>query len=283
MEQSLLVVVMVVPLLLVLAILVVALVAWAVLRPAEGEPPARARLRLGTGVAAATATAVAVVWLLPSALLGLRGVPELAGVGVLLAGLSYVVVLWCGEAMTARPRAARRTALLGVGPRSRTGTTLAVVLAAGQVGLLLLLVMALLPVEQVPRVPPRTTTLVVVPGLLLGALVVLAVRQVRARSTDARLHPEVDAAGKVRATHRLLRAGAAATCAALGLLVLVVDLDVRQGDGYGSGLLVLGGVLLLVSAVVSVLPVPALPLRPDAVPETPAGSTVDAGATTGGD
>ncbi len=266
MAAGLLVLVPFVLLLLLVVALVAGLVAWAVLRPADGEPPARARLRRATGTTAATATAAAVPLLLGGALLAL-GAPELAAVVVVLAGLLHVGVLWCGEALTARPHAARRTALLAPGPPARTRTALVAVLAGSQAGLLVLLALALLdaPLGPLPAPPPNVTLLLGVPAVLLGALVVLAVRQVRRRSSDARLHPEVDAAGRARATHRLLRAGSAAGCAALGLALAAPQVPSAgtAADPPASAALVLGGVLVAVAAVVSLLPVPALPLRPE--------------------
>jgi hypothetical protein len=255
----------VLPLLLLVPVLA-GVVAWAVLRPAEAEPVARARLRRASGTGAAAATALAAVLLLPATLLAL-GPVEAAAVAVVMASLLHVAVLWTAEAVTARPHAARRTALLVDEPRPPFRTALRAALVAAALGLLVVLGVALLQGDAAPvlRLGPRVTLLVVVPAVLLAAVVLLAARQVARRAGDARLHPQVDAGGRARAEHRLLRAGAAGTVAALGLLL--VGHQVREaaadGDPVATAAVVLGGLLLLVAAVVAVLPPPALPLHPD--------------------
>jgi hypothetical protein len=267
----------VVPLLL-LVPLVAGLLAWVVLRPADAEPVARARLRRASGTGVAAATALVVVMLLPAAALAMAST-EAAAVTVVVAGLLHVAVLWTAEAVTARPHAARRTALLVDEPRPPWRTALRAALVAAALGLLVVLGVSLLPGDAAPvlRLGPRVTLLVVAPAVLLAAVVLLAARQVARRAGDARLHPQVDDAGRARAEHRLLRAGAAGTVAALGLLL--VGHQVREaaahGDPVATTALVLGGLLLLVAAVVAVVPPPALPLRPDQ------GAPVEARAGTG--
>ena len=264
-----LVVVLLVVLLLLVVPLVAALVAWAVLRPADDEPIARARLRRASGTTAAAATALAVVIVLPSAVLALRS-PELGAPAFLLAGLLHVAVLWVGEALTARPHAARRTALLTAEPRPPLRTALVGLLVGATAGLLVLLAVALFAggTASVLPVPPRGTLLAVVPAVVLTGVVLLASRQVRRRSSDSRLHPEVDSTARARAVHRLLRAGAAGTCAALGLVLLGMEMRAAAstGDAAATVALVLGGLLVVVAAVVAVLPPPGLLLRPDQAP-----------------
>ena len=281
MAAGLLVVVLLVVLLLPVVPLVTALVAWAVLRPADDEPVARARLRRASGTTAAAATALAVVIVLPSAVLAL-GSPELGAPAFLLAGLLHVAVLWVGEALTARPHAARRTALLTAEPRPPLRTALVGLLVGSAAGLLLLLGVALFAgrtADALP-VPPRGALLAVVPALVLTGMVLLATRQVRRRPSDSRLHPEVDATARARAVHRLLRAGAAGTCAALGLVLLGVQMRAAAstGDVAATAALVLGGLLVVLAAVVSVLPPPGLLLRPD---QAPTAIAPEAGLSTG--
>jgi len=276
----LVVVLLVVPLLTVVP-LVAALVAWVVLRPADDEPVARARLRRASGTTTAAATALAVVIFLPAAVLAL-GSPELGAPALLLAGLLHVAVLWVGEALTARPHAALRTALLTAEPRTPLRTALTGLLVGAMAGLFLLLAVALFPggTAGVLPLPPNGTLLAAVPAVVLTGLVLLASRQVRRRSSDSRLHPEVDATARARAVHRLLRAGAASTCATLGITLLGMEMRAAAatGDVTATAALVLGGLLVLVAAVVSVLPPPRLLLRPDQVP---AAAAPEAGLTTG--
>ena len=264
--------VLLVPLLLVVP-LVAGLVAWALLRPEEGEPVARARLRRGSGSAAAAATATAALVLLPSALLAMRA-PVAGAAGVVVAGVLHVLVLWGGETLTARPRAARRTALL-VDDRVPARRALAVVLAASLAGLVGLAVARTVRATT-GRGSDLLSVTVVVAGLAAGlaVLVALAVRQVARRSSDARLDPEVDALGRGRATLRLLKGGAAATAAALGLLLLG-ERPLAPGWDAAPGSLaatVLGLVLLVVAAAASLWALPALPLRPDAQESVAAGA-----------
>lgn len=281
MAAGLLVLVSLVILLLLVVPLVTALLAWVVLRPADDEPVARARLRRASGTTAATATSVAVVVVLPSAALAL-GSPELAAPAFLLAGLLHVAVLWTGEALTARPHAARRTALLGAEPRPPLHTALVALVVGSLSGLLLLLAVALLSWRpDVLQVPPNATLLTVVPAVVLTGMVLLASRQVGRRPSDSQLHPEVDASARARALHRLLRTGAAGTCAALGLVLAGIQMReaASAGDAVATAALVLGGLLVVVAAVVSVLPPPALLLRPDQAPATTAPETgLSAGA-----
>ena len=243
---------------------VVGLVAYLVLRPGDGEPPARARLRRGTGTGAAAAASAALLVLLPSLLLSLRA-PGAGAVGVALAGLLHVAVLWCGEAVTARPHAGRRTALLLPDDRPPTRTALSVLLGASVLGLLgLVLVDAAGSASRTPGVTSITVVAAVAVAVVaMAALVVLAVRQVGHRAPDARLDPEVDAGGRARTVHRVLRSGASAACASLGLLLLAAGRWDQGGDGTTLAALVLGGVLLVVAAAGLLLPVPALPMRPD--------------------
>lgn len=270
MYAGFLVLVLAVPLLLV-GPLLAGLLAWFLLRPAEGEPPARARLRRGTGTTAAVATTVSVLVLLPSLVLALSS-PAAGAVGLLVAGLLHVATLWVGEALTARPHAARRSALLAPGRSSLLHAVLLGVVAVSAVGVLVVLgaslARALPQAAGLPEVvPPRVGLVLLVPTAVLAVLVALALRQVHRRPTDGRLDPVVDAAGRARAVHRLLRAGAGSGAAVLGLLLAEPGLRSRSlGGSLGDGetaALAAAGVVLLVAAVVSLLPPPALPVRPD--------------------
>ena len=246
---------------------VVGLVAYLVLRPGDGEPRARARLRRGAGTGAAVAASAALLVLLPSLLLSLRA-PGAGAVGVALAGLLHVAVLWCWEAVTARPHAGRRTALLLPDDRPPARTALTVLLGASVLGLLGLLGLVLVDAAGSASQTPGVTTIAVVAAVAvvvvaMAALVVLAVRQVDHRTSDPRLDPEVDAGGRARTVHRVLRSGASAACASLGLLLLAAGQRDQGGDGTTLAALVLGGVLLAVAAAALLLPLPALPMRPD--------------------
>lgn len=274
----LVVVVLAVPVVLVVALLA-AVAAWAVLRPAEGEPPARARARRWSGTVAVTATAAAVLVAVPSVLVGLPLGAGLAGFGLLVAALFYVSVLWVGEAVSARPHTVRRTALLAQDTnRHRARTLLQAVLLLAPVGLLAVLGVGLLDdpgLRETLPVPVRATLPVAVLAVVVAGVVALAVRSVGRRAADGRLHPEVDTATRVRAVHRLLRAGSSSTCAALGLVLLATELQSRPpGDGVLVPTVVLAAVLVLLAVALSLLPLPALPLRADS-PTTGPSPTAD--------
>lgn len=271
------VLVLLLPLLLVVPLVAGAL-AWAALRPGEGEPPARARLRRTSGTTVVAATTLVGLLLLLSAGLAL-GSPELATAVVVVAGLVGLTVLRVGEAVSARPRAVRRTALLVTEPRSPWRTALRVLLLVVAAGLLLVLADALTAGGDAVVTGPNVALLTVVPAGLLVVGTLLAERQAGRASADPRLHPEVAAAGRARAAHRALRAGAASVTAALGLLLLGTELREGAADGEvpATALLVLGVLLILLAAAAALLRPPVLPLRPDEDPVRSASADVAPG------